>query len=323
MDFFNKTGKMALGSRLRLLTAKVTEDAAKIYELYDVDFSPKWFPVFFVLFEEGARTISEIAEQIGHSQPSVTKIIKEMAKAELVKDNLRSKDKRRNVVGLTKKGTTIAEKMIKVQGADIEVAIDGIIAEATHNLWEAIAEWEFLLEKKSLFKRVQEQKKRRESKDVRIVAYEPKYQPVFKALNEEWISTYFEMEEADYKALDRPEAYILKKGGKIFVALYNGEPLGVCALIKMDDPDYDFELAKMAVSPKAQGKNMGWMLMQAAINSAREMGASKVYLESNTILKPAVNLYYKMGFQKITGRPTPYKRANIQMELDLNKPGHL
>ncbi len=31
MEFFNKTGKMALGSRLRLLTAKVTEDSSRIY----------------------------------------------------------------------------------------------------------------------------------------------------------------------------------------------------------------------------------------------------------------------------------------------------
>lgn len=316
MNIFEKTGKMALGSRLRFIASNITEEASKIYELYNVDFSPKWFPVFFVLSQDGTKTITEIANEIGHSQPSVTKIIKEMAVAGLVKDNLKSKDKRRNVAGLTEKGIKLSER-IKVQSADIDNAINGIISEATHNLWEALAEWEFLLEQKSLLKRVQEQKKLRESKDVQIVAYEPKYKSAFKSLNEEWISTYFEMEEADHKALDNPEEYILDKGGKIFVALYNNQPLGVCAILKMDDPDYDFELAKMAVSPKAQGKNIGWLLGQAVINSAKELGASKIYLESNTILKPAINLYYKLGFQKIAGHPTPYKRCNIQMELNL------
>ncbi|MGC4234718.1 MAG: GNAT family N-acetyltransferase [Niabella sp.] len=165
---------------------------------------------------------------------------------------------------------------------------------------------------------MQEQKKLCESKTIQIVEYEPQYQSVFKLLNEEWISAYFEIEEADIKVLGNPETYILNKGGEIFVALYNGEPVGVCALIKMDDPDYDFEMGKMAVSPKAQGKNIGWLLGQAIINKAKESGASKIYLESNTILKPAINLYYKMGFQKISGRPTPYKRANIQMELVIN-----
>jgi DNA-binding MarR family transcriptional regulator/GNAT superfamily N-acetyltransferase len=316
MNFFDKTGKMALGSRLRLFTASITDEAAKIYALYDAaDFSPKWFPVFFLLAREGAKTISEIAVEIGHSQPSVTKIIKEMVKAGLVNNNLLSDDKRKNRVGLTEKGVVFAERMLTEQCVDIDVAIDGIIAEATHNLWEAMAEWAFLLEQKSLFKRVQAQKKLRESKNIRIVDYAPQYQTAFKALNVEWISAYFEMEEADYKALDNPESYNLNNGGKILVALYKDQPLGVCALIKMDDPDYDFELAKMAVSPKAQGKNMGWLLGQAVIKAAKEMGASKIYLESNTLLKPAIQLYYKMGFQKVTGRPTPYKRANIQMEL--------
>ncbi|MBW3523641.1 bifunctional helix-turn-helix transcriptional regulator/GNAT family N-acetyltransferase [Chryseobacterium sp. NKUCC03_KSP] len=320
MEIFNRTGKMALGSRLRLLTSKVTEVASQIYELYNIaGFSPKWFPVFFVLSETEEITITEIAKEIGHSQPSVTKIIKEMTKAGLVNDKLKSNDKRRNVVGLTTEGISLAKKMIEEQCADIDVAIDEIISEATNNLWEALAEWEFLLEQKSLLKRVKDQKKLRESKDVKIVEYEPKYRSAFKALNEEWISTFFEMEEADYKALDDPKEYILDKGGKIFVALYKNEPLGVCALIKMNDQNYDFEMAKMAVSPKAQGKNLGWLLGQAIIDSAKQLGASKIYLESNTILKPAINLYHKMGFEKIVGHQTPYKRCNIQMELNLKK----
>lgn len=315
-NIFERIGKVALGSRLRLLTAQLADDASKIYELYQVeDFSPKWFPVFFVLAKDGAKTISEIAIEIGHSQPSVTKIIKEMAKAGWVKDNLKTEDKRRNIVGLTEKGKNISDQIIKIQCGDIDLAIDGIIAETTHNLWEALAEWEFVLEQKSLFKRVKEQKKLRESKDVQIVPYTPKYKPAFKALNEEWISAYFEMEETDHQVLDNPDEYILDRGGKIWVALYHNEPVGVCALMKMNDPDYDYEMGKMAVSPKAQGKNIGGLLAQAIIRSAKELGASNIYLESNTVLKSAINLYQKIGFQKISGRPSPYKRVNIQMEL--------
>ncbi|MBU0766115.1 MAG: hypothetical protein KJ607_14930, partial [Bacteroidetes bacterium] len=55
------------------------------------------------------------------------------------------------------------------------------------------------------------------------------------------------------------------------------------------------------------------------IDKAKELGALNLYLESNTILKLALNLYHKLGFRKIAGRPTPYKRCNIQMELVLNE----
>ncbi|MBZ4033965.1 helix-turn-helix domain-containing GNAT family N-acetyltransferase [Flavobacterium sp. 17A] len=316
MEFFDKVGKAALGSRLRLMTAAVTDDAAKIYELYGVDFVPKWFPVFYTLAEEREITITEIANEIGHSQPSVSKIIQEMIAAGLVEESSKTEDKRKNNVVLSEKGIAISQ-IVKQQLEDIDVAIESLISEAKHNLWAALEEWEFLLEQKSLIKRVSEQKKQRESKDVKIVAYTAEYQDAFKALNVEWISTYFEMEEADYKALDNPEDYILKKGGKILVALYENEPVGVCALIKMNNPEYDFEMAKMAVSPKAQGKNIGWLLGKEIVRTAKELGAKKIYLESNTILKPAINLYYKLGFEKVFGLETPYKRCNIQMELVL------
>jgi len=49
MDFFDKTGKMAIGSRLRMLTDTVTADASRIYELYGIDIKPKWFPLLFIL----------------------------------------------------------------------------------------------------------------------------------------------------------------------------------------------------------------------------------------------------------------------------------
>lgn len=152
---------------------------------------------------------------------------------------------------------------------------------------------------------------------IEIVNYESAYKEIFRDLNVEWISTYFKMEASDYKALDHADSYILQNGGHILVALLNKEPVGVCALIKMDDPTYDFELAKMAVAPKAQGKKIGWIIGEAIKDKARLMGAKTLYLESNTILMPAISLYRKLGFVEVFGRNTPYERCNIQMALVL------
>jgi DNA-binding MarR family transcriptional regulator/predicted GNAT family N-acyltransferase len=317
-EFYHTVGKLALGSRLRMLTAKITEDAKKIYQLYDIELEPKWFPVFYVLSENFEKTITEVATEIGHSQPSVSKIIREMSEKGLVLEKRASNDGRRNVVKLSKKGIQLTEK-IKHQYTDVTNAVESISAQSRNDLWKAIEEWEFLLEQKTLLQRVKEKRKERESMMVTIVPYQPKYREAFAALNREWISTYFKMEDADNTALNDPEKYILDKGGCILVALYNNEPAGVCALIKMNDPDFDFELAKMAVSPKVQGKNIGWLLGQAVLEKAKELNASGIYLESNTILKPAINLYQKLGFQKISGHTTPYERCNIQMALILNK----
>lgn len=153
--------------------------------------------------------------------------------------------------------------------------------------------------------------------EVKIIAYEPKYKEAFKTLNEEWIKTFFVMESSDYKLLDNPEEQIINKGGYIAFALLNGEAVGTCALVKAHDEPLAFELSKMAVSPKAQGKKIGYLLGNALIEKARELKAEKVFLETNSILVPAIKLYEKLGFKHTEITNPGYDRVDVQMELDL------
>ena len=106
MDFFNQTGKLAIGSRLRMLTDKITVDAAAIYKMFGVDLKPKWFPVFFVLSRGEAKTITSIAKEIGHSHPSVSNIIKEMV-GEGDKGQIRREKKHGHVICQRKKNVRL------------------------------------------------------------------------------------------------------------------------------------------------------------------------------------------------------------------------
>lgn len=151
---------------------------------------------------------------------------------------------------------------------------------------------------------------------VKIVPFELKYATAFKAINQAWIEEYFKMEQSDFKALDNPKENIIAKGGYIAVALLKDEVVGVCALIKMNHPKFDYELAKMGVTPKARGKKVGIQLGHHILQVAKDWGAKNVYIESNTILKPAINLYKKMGFKEIKGIDSPYERCNIQLVLE-------
>ncbi|WP_106917744.1 GNAT family N-acetyltransferase [Chryseobacterium aurantiacum] len=155
------------------------------------------------------------------------------------------------------------------------------------------------------------------SNEVKIIAYETQYKEDFKALNEEWIKTFFVMESSDYKLLDNPEEHILNKGGHIAFALLNGEAVGTCALVKAKDIPLTFELSKMAVSPKAQGKKIGYLLGNALIEKAKELKAERVFLETNSVLVPAIKLYEKLGFRHMPITNPGYDRVDVQMELDL------
>lgn len=151
--------------------------------------------------------------------------------------------------------------------------------------------------------------------EVNIIAYEPQYKEAFKALNEEWIKKFFVMEAGDYKLLDHPEEEILNKGGHIAFALLDGEVVGTCALVKTEDHPLTFELSKMAVSPKAQGKKLGYLLGNALVEKAKELKAEKVFLVTNSILVPAIKLYEKLGFIHTPIGHAEYDRADVRMEL--------
>lgn len=315
MNFYSQAGKLAIGSRLRRLSESLTEDATQIYQLYNVPADPRWFPVLYVLSMQENASITEIARTIGHSHPSVSQIVKKMSSKGLVDITKSEEDTRVSVVRLSDAGKQLLPNLEK-QCMDVEQAVEALLSEAQHDLWKAIEEVEFLLASKSFFTRVREVRKVRESQSVKITDYRSDFHDDFKRLNYEWIEKYFEIEESDRQTLDRPDKKIIEPGGHIYMALSNNEVVGTCALIKMNSSTY--ELAKMAVLEAARGKGVGFLLGIAAIDKARELGAKTIYLESNTVLKPAIKLYQKLGFQKVVRKPSPYHRCNIQMELSLS-----
>ena len=151
--------------------------------------------------------------------------------------------------------------------------------------------------------------------DVLIIPYEPRYQPDFKRLNLEWISQYFTVEPHDLEQLDQPDVHVLSNDGQIFFAKLNDRIVGCVAVVNTGTTG--FELAKMAVSPTAQGRGIGKKMCVAAIDYARQLGAKTVWLESNRVLTPALTIYGKVGFREVPSIPTPYARADIRMEMNL------
>ena len=151
-----------------------------------------------------------------------------------------------------------------------------------------------------------------------VLINQKQYLPDFIRLNEAWIRHHFRIEEAD-RELARNPARIISEGGYIFTLLEEDQVAGVCALFKEDANV--FQLARMAVSPEFQGKGFGHALIDAAFEHLHKIGASRVYLLSNTVLIPAIALYRKHGFTVLCEGPHPvYARCNIVMEKVLQPP---
>jgi GNAT superfamily N-acetyltransferase len=154
--------------------------------------------------------------------------------------------------------------------------------------------------------------------EINIREFRPGDKAAFRSLNEEWITRYFRLEPKDEKTFDDPEGSILKTGGKIFFAILNEQCVGCCALLRIGDDE--FEVAKMAVTPAHQGKGIARRLLSAVIEEARRTGTKRLYLETNHSLTPAIRLYESLGFKHLPPSritPSPYARADVYMELDL------
>ena len=150
--------------------------------------------------------------------------------------------------------------------------------------------------------------------------YTPNDATAFRDLNLAWVEAFFTVEDEDRAQLEDPNTHILDKGGAILIAEYEGEAVGTVGLVP-GHGDGVLELIKMSARSDIQGKGIGRALMDAAIEKAREMGASQIWLETNTSLEAALALYRKSGFRELTGdelTPTPYDRCNCQMLLDLS-----
>lgn len=153
--------------------------------------------------------------------------------------------------------------------------------------------------------------------DLLIVTFDPAFREEFKRLNVAWLTRYFKVEPIDERVLGDPEAEILASGGEILFALMNGEVVGTVAL--KFEQDGEFELTKMAVDERVQGRGYGKRLLDAACSLARARGARRVILYSQRSLKAAISMYFKYGFVELplTGKDTRYARCDIKMERRL------
>lgn len=149
--------------------------------------------------------------------------------------------------------------------------------------------------------------------------YRPADAGAFRDLNLAWIEAYFSVEPEDRAQLENPEGSILAKGGRIFIAESEGAAVGAVALVPGHGENI-VELIKMSAREDLRGKGIGRALMDAALEAARDMGAARVWLETNTVLDAALALYRKAGFKQLPATEcaaTPYARCNCQMVLEL------
>ena len=147
-----------------------------------------------------------------------------------------------------------------------------------------------------------------------FIRFETEHSKEFKALNIEWLESFFVVEPYDELVLSNPIDQIITPGGFIFMASLKSEIIGTFAFIKKEEGVYEF--SKMAVTPKQRGKGFGNQIVRFVIRFAEQHHWEKLILYSSTKLENSIHLYRKYGFIEVPIDPDiKYARGNIKMEI--------
>jgi DNA-binding MarR family transcriptional regulator len=295
MDFIAELGMLALGSRLKRLSDDVLRQGEHVYEMLGIEFEPRWFAIVYLLKSaQGPLSITEIADSLGLTHPAVIKTVRSMVSKGILTSRKDRRDARRHLVRLSRKGQAMLPVLEPVW-EDFRAATKELFGEIEVDVISVLEKLEKGLARRSLSARIVERVKQRQYEEVEIVDYTPRHREAFEKLNCEWLTRYFEVEPEDRRALTDPEGQILAEGGAVLFARLDGAIVGTIALINHGDGV--FELAKMAVTESAQGRQAGKRLADAAIARARGAGARTVALRTDARLQAAVQLYRGLGFE--------------------------
>jgi len=108
-------------------------------------------------------------------------------------------------------------------------------------------------------------------------------------------TVYFDKTTDDlYNLFQHPDSFY-------FVAELDGSIVGGGGIFPTSGlPDDTCELVKMYLQAECRGKGIGKMLIEKCIETAKETGFKKIYLETMPELKLALNVYEKFGFSYLS-----------------------
>lgn len=291
-DVVRERPALFLGSRMKRLAERMQGQVIRLVEEAGLPLQPGHMPLLATLDEDGPQTIGGLTEAMELAQPTVTRAVSRLIELGVVEVTRAHRDQRHKTIALTAAGRAGLDRAKMLVWNRTEAAVLELTADLQGPLLAQLDRLEDRLAAEPLDRRAG----RHALAGLRIRAYSDDLAPAFKAINTEWISALFSLEQTDLDVLDHPRESIIDRGGDIlFVEAHGVGVIGACALQKTGERA--FELTKMGVLQAARGAKAGEFLLRAVIERAAQLGADPLYLLSNKKNAAAIHLYEKLGFR--------------------------
>lgn len=160
MEFYQSVGYLLFGTRLRRLSESFINDVNKIYRSHKIHFDASWFPVFYLLSEDGEVSIRNISDTLHISHSAASQMVSNLKEKGLVKSVVSKKDARHKVVTFTAKGEKLLHKVQPVWIA-MRKAMEELSNESADGkkVLTALIAFEDGLSNKSVFERIEQKLK--------------------------------------------------------------------------------------------------------------------------------------------------------------------
>lgn len=153
MDLIHELGELALATRLKRLSERLSTDVSKIYKESDVDFEAKWFLILSLLQKEKVMAITAIADSLQLSHPAIVQFVQELSQKNLIKSVGDKNDGRKRMVSLTTTGKRTLEQIAPIL-TSIKAENKKWIESASANILCVLTELEQALDEQSMYQRI-------------------------------------------------------------------------------------------------------------------------------------------------------------------------
>ena len=100
------------------------------------------------------------------------------------------------------------------------------------------------------------------------------------------------------------EKYYQQAGGEFWVVEAAGKIVGTGGYHPIERGNKAVEIRKMYLLPQVRGQGLGRFLLAQLEQAAAKQGFKEAWVETATVLKEAVKLYEKNGYQPMSGVET-------------------
>jgi DNA-binding MarR family transcriptional regulator len=126
-DHLQALGPLGLANRFRRIAERLSAQSRDAHQVAEVDFEPRWFPLFSYLLDAGGALVGEASKSLDVSHVAVSRTASQMERAGLVERRPDPNDGRATRLVLTPVATRVALELDEVW--------DGL-----HDRWAALIE---------------------------------------------------------------------------------------------------------------------------------------------------------------------------------------